>query len=1602
MASSSRAVLAALLSLCSLCLLCLVWQVAQPLPASAAIVNRPLPPHLVSTAGLQPEERKVSQIVAKLHLRTVLRRGVVVPAVLNRTGDSLEEVLRSARMPFGHGMTRLPVTISVPLAKRRSFGTLAPSAMRSQSSVSTLTADRLGVKDWYEYENRMQFGIGSLLANVSTGNLLVHVDDFSIPNAGLPLAFYRSYNSLSTYDRLTTDGTIQNLYGDGWSTTFDVHMAQNENGFSVYADDGGRNDFTYSSGVLVPVNQADGYLYSDNANGYYWQRKGGITYHLYSPTSSAIGAALRGRLYQIIGRNTASTITLAYAFAAQDSSTINNLTSIVATAMPSGSQITLQFATVYNPNGPGVNALSTITLPDGTQYQYWTAVDPATNALQLTQVYTPVNNVQFGTYGISVQQYAYNSPHQLQYAMDPRWWDSCAPGANCTGSQGGYTFFHYYADGRLQDEHPIGYVNWAIPDGTGGSLLQPQQSAASGLVRYHSDNFSYDTGAPGGRTTFTDSDGHARVYSMDAGGNVAEVDYTVSPSLALSELRTYDGAHNLITQTDPRGTSRRFGYDTRRNLVSLVETTAQPADGQYQPTYYYSYDLNDNLLSACDPEYVLKNGAGPAGALCSGGLGSYRYVYDNGVVNEPLGRLSKVINQVGYASTYAYGLVNGVDYSLPIQYAGDVILSNTNGIAVTPGINVTYTSKGQIAATTRIGSVNSATVSYDVMGRPIKSTDEDGVSSYRTYYPNGDLLSQASSHEHADNVADTYKYDADHMVTSIQKWQSPSSSAATTYYLDSAERIVETVLPPDSRDFYPYPWATRYLYDLTGTSGTNGVNTISDGVHTVSFASHGGRFDVQRFVPNSTGLLMNGSALPPFQWTDVQGFAYDALDRQTQALMVAPAKNAFVATEYAYDQSPNSYGVLSAVNGALGGAMYTYDGGENVATETPWAAAGSIAQASMRYSYDGNGNLLSATSAAFGTTSYTYDAAGNTKTKQEPTGGTGQPGFTGSGALTSPALWTYYYTGNGWREKVAIQSSAIIAAPPASHALYKDSFDSSGRVTARKFTFRGTQYDFATTYTAAGRYASSSDPFGNNTTVAAYNANGELSSWTAPGATYSNITLNDAGQVAGYDLHINYPGVPYSEYPQTPPSHIDFGYTTRGELIGAVGNNQGIQYALRSADGASVPYKNDYVSAFDPRTGASLTNTPGYDAAGRKKDSIYDSGDHVVGNSSGNQYAFGYDGRAWVSSSYSGSSSSVFTNHWDDNDGLVFQTAQDGTVKVVKSGQSVDIPNPNATPVPGAGQLVMWDRDIFGYATNARNGTGVGEFGIQIPGLPCSALVPTGRIVSAPYFPGYPAATPGYKYNASYDPSQCTSYSTGLGIFSSPRSDDYFDGETMIAGARNLDTAIGSFDTPDATLPDGTPQNELLYGYAANDAPDLMDVSGFAPCPASELLGPTSSGLQIIGCVATPPRRSDLLDQADENLAALEAESASLGPQGVPEDMAVTAGEGGVAVARLARIGYVSSRTLFRNFKRLNPAPSGFDWHHVVEQRMFDRFGPIIHSRVNLRLISSSVHTQISAYYSSVQGFTKGLTVREWLSTKSWEEQYTFGINLLRNHGVGP
>lgn len=96
----------------------------------------------------------------------------------------------------------------------------------------------------------------------------------------------------------------------------------------------------------------------------------------------------------------------------------------------------------------------------------------------------------------------------------------------------------------------------------------------------------------------------------------------------------------------------------------------------------------------------------------------------------------------------------------------------------------------------------------------------------------------------------------------------------------------------------------------------------------------------------------------------------------------------------------------------------------------------------------------------------------------------------------------------------------------------------------------------------------------------------------------------------------------------------------------------------------------------------------------------------------------------------------------------------------------------------------------------------------------------------------------------------------------------------------------------------------------------------------------------------------------------------------------------------------------FSAFKKVyGSAGEGMAWHHIVEQTPSNlvKFGPeSLHNTMNIIPLehgAGSLHSNISGYYSSIQSFSQGLTVRQWLSAKTFEEQFEFGLDALQEKG---
>ncbi|MFY0562319.1 hypothetical protein ACN28E_00640 [Archangium lansingense] len=94
----------------------------------------------------------------------------------------------------------------------------------------------------------------------------------------------------------------------------------------------------------------------------------------------------------------------------------------------------------------------------------------------------------------------------------------------------------------------------------------------------------------------------------------------------------------------------------------------------------------------------------------------------------------------------------------------------------------------------------------------------------------------------------------------------------------------------------------------------------------------------------------------------------------------------------------------------------------------------------------------------------------------------------------------------------------------------------------------------------------------------------------------------------------------------------------------------------------------------------------------------------------------------------------------------------------------------------------------------------------------------------------------------------------------------------------------------------------------------------------------------------------------------------------------------------------------YKSFKRaMGSAGPGKEWHHIVEQTPGNvkRFGAqAVQNTENITPLDKGIHTRISSIYSSIRydiTHSYTLTVREWLSTQTYEAQREFGLLAIEN-----
>jgi YD repeat-containing protein len=1366
------------------------------------------------------------------------------------------------------------------------LGTPQSSGAFHPLTVTTGTADPDGINHWWTYEEDALGGVGKYMVNVANGNLITQSDDMAVTNKGIELSFRRTYNSMSNHTYANGDGSIPSFYGDKWTNTFDAHIAYNDfspvngqKGVSLYDIDGARYDYAPvgDGHAFTPPAGQHAILYYDGT-GYSWTKKSGTVYYFWD-LNQPNSPALAGQIETIYARNHNNYLSFARTYSPNASSPTNLVTMTVTAE--DGRVVTLSYGDVHQGSSPNYRVLQTLMWPDGSttvtygytiQFQGSNPVGPT-----LTQVTSPGNGST--TSGTLIEQYNYVSGTQfLSNVNSPRYvcaivLSNCAVNPISTGP---IYSFNYDASNRLAHVYYYGNVNPNITEssGYGSGYLQPSATHDLGSVSsFRTASLSYTTGS----TTWSDSDGHQSVYTFDAIGRVSQTTETTGdPSGGVSTLVTtaaWDTQNNLISTTDARANETDYAFDNNGNAIAVGEPAAPTSVNgtivTMRATSLFSYDANNNVTSYCDPVWVHQNGKdwtsrpAPSDSLCPDGSGTTVMGWTNPGSYEPFGQLTQLTKPLGYVSTFVYSAASqgGADYGLPTSVTG-TNFTQADGTHVTPLQSFVYDAHGNVVCYSN--GTGTWIMQYDALNRRTAVGDPDDASltspacsktpglsgshiqTTTVYLANGQVSSSQTPSEYQAGVSSSYTYDADgNKVTEVKHFSSVAGTTTNLY--DGADRLVEVQKPYDSRtygdsagyDYYPYPWITRYFYDLTQGG------TVSVGA-TTGIKAYGNLFKTQEYVS-----VWGGAAV----WSDLNGNGFDALDRATAKYAYQPvlSGDSEVTWTTTYDGSSASLGLVTQKADPRGNlTSYQYDSIGRT-TNISFPSGPDVPNSGSRsYSFDPDGRTVAATSSVLGTQSYVYDADGRLTSESEPN-------YSGA---TSPATLTYAFYPNGWKEDLSIASSAFTMTNA-----FQYSYRTDGRKDWEQVTYgNGNRIaTFSTTLTSGGRITSSQDPYG----TANY-------SYLSSGLTASHslsVGGTQAYSLAGFTYD------PESELLSfnVAPSSVSYSYNVRGELISSSTSPKPTVYRGQNgymhARRYGQQYPPNYIWADDG------VNFDGLNAVGLSDSSIFgggagpftydqdarqatdgecfqyhiahffdcfqgtstrsfDSENHLQSLSSSpwgvpqgcgagmffgqvyfsqsitdsRTYYWGPNGHPMVINSYTTVGSTqkhvVHTLHWD-GDSLLFTTNASGQMDDLKIENAADY-----TPLdPTYSGLTLWDRDTSGTTFASHNSVGASAPLFEDP-----------HQVQSCFFTQTAPTT--FNWITTTNSGNLTSAQAGL--LSQIRADGFFDGFSQIQGGRTYNDASSSWTTPDAYAGEvNDPASQKAYMWNRNNPVTFSDPTGF-------------------------------------------------------------------------------------------------------------------------------------------------------------------------------
>jgi YD repeat-containing protein len=918
-----------------------------------------------------------------------------------------------------------------------------------------------------------ELGCGGGLVNVVYGNLVTSRQDIHIPGRGLPLEVRFTYNSGSFFD---------GRYGPGWQMNYNLRYVTNSaNGNVIVVREDDRTDIfveqqdgsfrsTYGVRDILVKLAGGGYALTDREGVKYWFNS--PAHHYVTKIEDPNGNSLT---FTYVSRN----LTAVTDDAGRGLSFGYSGGKLVKITDP----LDREFRYSYDDDGN----LESVTDPAGkqTRYDYWP------DCHDLRSITDANGNVRTITYNADYQvaelntccgllRFAYDLPngqttvtdgndHTTTYSYDAqkrvtaiedaegettRTWDSSYNLTSVTDARGHTTTYEYDTFNRLIRVTEPG--NPPIEYGYAASLSAGQ--AVLGKV-----------------TSVTDANGHTTRYQYDGSGNLIKI---IDP-LDKETTYSYDSHGQVTSRENARGYTTEFEYDQYGNLLKRTDSL----DGETT----YTYDSVGNRLSETDAESRTTSysydSLNRLWTVTDDLDRTVAYTYD------PVGNLIKETDAKGRITSYSYDSLNRLvvitdALGCTIGYSYDPV---GNRISETDanGNTTTY----EYDSLNRLITVNdpldqSIGYSYDPVGNRISETDANGNVTNYEYDPLNRLIRKETasgstiagrdpgnsqlSGTGAVNYYTNYSYDP----VGNRISETDADGNITHYEYDPLNRLITVTNPLDQ--------SIGYSYDPVGNriseTDANG-NTISysyDALNRLAVVTDAEGYTTT-YEYDSVGHRISETDANHHQWE----YEYDELDRVVKGTSPLGHETTFTydevgnrltrtdpnahLTQYTYDDLNR----LVRVEYADGtGALYSYDcagntlavtntGGLGEVIERDYDAAHRLVSETIRYGafsktvkyeYDGVGNIVTLTDPDLADIDYEYDHANKLVKVTDPGGGETIITYDAAGRRTK-----VQYANGTWSQYTYDDANRVmsIATRDAANALlfqYDYTYDPAGRL----------------------------------------------------------------------------------------------------------------------------------------------------------------------------------------------------------------------------------------------------------------------------------------------------------------------------------------------------------------------------------------------------------------------------------------------------------------------------------------------------------------------------------------------------------------------------